>query len=304
MFLTKTTSASFNRRVFSWLLILATFSLTIVFNTTVTAQNPQSGDVNLSGTVTGAAPTEPAVITQPLEGQRFSTNQLSVKGTCPSDGAFVQIFRNNTFAGTASCIAGEFSLGITALPGANTLFARVFSSGNAPGPDSASVTVFFDPPAGSSPGATGDAVAPVLVVTAPLYPGGYVQRQLTIELEVLGGEGPYAVSIDWGDGTSDLLVRQANGKFNMSHIYSEAGTFEVKISVSDVNGRKATVQTVAIISGEPVKVDLETFIEQRTKSVWVRILGPILLIFITYIAGLMTGLKIVGDELRDQHLHK
>lgn len=300
MYLTKIASIKLSKLVFGVWLIALTFSLSIVLPTTVTAQNPQSGEVNLSGTVPGAPPTDPAVITQPLDGIHFSTNQVTVKGTCPSDGAFVQIYRNDVFAGTATCISSEFSLTVTLLPGENKLVARVFNSGNTAGPDSQVVTVFFDPPAGSAAGAIEDVIAPVLIVTAPLYPGGYVQRQLEVELEIVGGEGPYAVSIIWGDGTSDLLVRQANGKFILNHIYSEAGTYELIISVTDSKGRKSSVQTVAIISGEPAKIELDTFIEQHTKSIWVRIIGPILLIFITYVAGLITGLKIVGDEMRDQ----
>src|SRR3954471_12928371 len=108
------------------------------------AQNPQSGSVGLQGEIPGSPPTTGATITVPGNGQNFSTTPITVAGICPK-GLLVEIFKNNVFGGSTECATGSFSLQVDLFDGRNDLVARVFDSLNQSGPDSATVSVNYNP---------------------------------------------------------------------------------------------------------------------------------------------------------------
>jgi len=108
------------------------------------AQNPQNGSVGLEGEVPGSPPTTGATITVPGNGQTFSTTPITVAGICPK-GLLVEIFKNNVFGGSTECTTGSFSLQVDLFDGRNDLVARVFDSLNQSGPDSATVSVNYNP---------------------------------------------------------------------------------------------------------------------------------------------------------------
>ncbi len=62
----------------------------------------------------------------------------------------------------------------------------------------------------------------------------------------------YSATIDWGDGTSTSngTISGSNGKFNVngSHTYSKTGTFYIKITVKNTDGRTASVTCKLIVS--------------------------------------------------------
>ncbi len=108
-------------------------------------------DSNLSLTVLGPPPTVGATIDQPVAGQRFSVATTTVRGTCPP-GLLVEVYRNGSFAGSASCDGGGlYNLVITLIPDQNDLVARDLDALGQYGPDSATVTVYYDVPPTPSP---------------------------------------------------------------------------------------------------------------------------------------------------------
>lgn len=71
-----------------------------------------------------------------------------------------------------------------------------------------------------------------------------------------GGAGPYAFSINWGDGTpADLKSQALAGEVDISHVYSQAGIYHVTVKVTDVNGVSAFLQLVAIANGTPANTN-------------------------------------------------
>ena len=57
-------------------------------------------------------------------------------------------------------------------------------------------------------------------------------------------DGPYAVAIDWGDRTTpDSSTMSTSGPIGGSHIYTAAGIYTVKVTVSDKEGGTGTATT-------------------------------------------------------------
>lgn len=74
----------------------------------------------------------------------------------------------------------------------------------------------------------------------------------SVGFQVSGGSAPYAVDIDWGDGkTPHTLISLTSASYKTVHIvYAEAGSYTIKVKVSDSQGLPAYVQTAATVAGD------------------------------------------------------
>jgi hypothetical protein len=245
--------------VLFFLLVLTGIFLFAIGQQAVVAGPPivQQGDINVSGIVAGAPPTEPAVILVPTDGTHFTESVIAVSGTCEY-GLLVEIMRNNAFAGSQMCsVSGTFSLQVTIIPGTNILIARVSDNLGQYGPDSNPVTVYLDSvtPTPVVPGSGGTTpvspkALPFLIYTQPVQRGVYPKQLMSIAYEVDGGVSPYAISINWGDGSQpDIVALTAAGDFDKTHIYDRPGQFVVSVSGTDSKQSKAFIQTIVIVNG-------------------------------------------------------
>src|SRR6266550_3261904 len=99
-------------------------------------------------------------------------------------------------SGSAICTGSRiFELQIDLFPGKNDLTAHSFNINDNEGPVSAITTVYYDIPAPSS----GQTPNPLILKTAFIYKGYYVNQEVDWPLEISGGNKPYAFNIDWGD---------------------------------------------------------------------------------------------------------
>lgn len=228
---------------------IATVLVMAIFTQPAVAQapppeNPQTGSIGLQGTIATPPPSQGATITIPTNGQAFNRNPVTVAGTCPN-GLLVKIFKNNVFAGSVQCEGGAYSLQIDLFPGSNELVARVFDDLDQPGPDSNIVTVTFDD---SKPGA----ITRVTLTSIYAKRGANPGQTLRWPVLLSGGRGPYAVSVDWGDGKErDLFTLEFPGDFNIEHVYDNPGTYTLIVRATDADGISAYLQLVAVANGEP-----------------------------------------------------
>ena len=225
--------------------LLAGFSISA--GAAVPAVNPQSGSVGLAGTVRGAAPAVAARILSPSNGSRTTSTPITVSGTCVASG-FVQIFKNDTFAGATDCSGdGTFSLQVDLFDGANRLVARTSDALGQFGPDSAGVDIFYDAPSFSLPtGSIGRQLFLQATTTvAAVSPGTPITRTVM----VVGGIGPYAIKFDWGDGTDTLVSQSTEGPASASHAYERPGTYRVIVSITDATGNTSFLQFITIVNG-------------------------------------------------------
>lgn len=213
---------------------------------------PSAGSVGLVGEVLSKPPTIGATITSPTSGTHFVQTPVNVKGICPQ-GLLIEIYKNDIFAGSTFCNDGKFTVDIDLLYGQNILIARVYDALNQQGPDSASVTVFYDSALGSQFGSAklDFGGAQMLLESDAVYRGIFPDKEMAFNLTIVGGQSPYAVSIDWGDSTTSLIPRGNSGSFTTPHTYKKGGVYYISSKATDADGRVAFLTVAAIVSGQP-----------------------------------------------------
>ncbi len=211
--------------------------------------SPIPGSYGLEATKRQPPPTQSATITTPGNGASFSSSPITVNGICPK-GLLVEIMNNGVMVGSVLCTEGSFSIQVSLFAGTNELTANVYDDIEQSGPESNVVTVNYTDLRLTSFGA--------LVTLTSSYGrrSAAVGSTLNWPLQLSGGAGPYAFSIDWGDGSKPELKSQAlPGVVPIAHVYKKAGIYQVNIRVTDTNGVSAFLQVVAVASG---KVDAST----------------------------------------------
>ena len=219
--------------------------------------NPMPGSYGLEATKTQPPPTQGATITTPGNGSSFATSPVTVNGICPA-GLLVQIYNNNVMVGSVMCSNGSFSLEVSLFAGTNELSAIVYDDLEQAGPASNVVTVTYTDTSFTAFG--------TLMTLTSSYGrrSAAASSPLTWPLQLSGGAGPYAFSIDWGDGSGPELKSQAlAGVVTIDHVYKKAGIYQVNVRVTDVNGVSAFLQLVAVASG---KVDGATATQADSKN--------------------------------------
>jgi len=205
--------------------------------------NPQIGSIGLEGTIPTEPPQVGATITFPSNGQVFTDIPINVQGLCPQ-GLLVKIFKNQVFAGAVQCEPnGTYQIQIDLFSGQNELVARVFDVLDQPGPDSNIVTVTFND--GAEEG------TPQLILTSNFaLRGADAGSELTWPLALSGGTGPFAISVDWGDGETTQVPLELAGNFIVRHTYAEPGVYRLIVRATDSQGKTAFLQLVAVANGD------------------------------------------------------
>jgi signal transduction histidine kinase len=186
----------------------------------------------------------PPTITKPDDGEVFTHKNVDVQGSCMA-GLTVVLYRNNVFAGSTTCHANnKYNLTIDLVEGSNELVAQQYDGSGQISDDSNIVTVYYKPK---------KEVPPLIIDVDYVDVGCSVDKTLRLPVHFIGGEGPYAVSMDWGDGTSSVFLRDNNDQFYANHVCKKPGIYIGILKVVDHNGTEATLQYVIIVRG-PVSI--------------------------------------------------
>lgn len=262
-------------------------------------ENPQSGSTGLQGKISAPPPTSGATISLPRAGQTFDKLPVTVSGICPN-GLLVKLFKNNVFAGSVQCKSGSFSLLIDLFNGRNDLVARVYDELDQPGPDSNTVTVNFD--------STKSLDLNRVSLTSNFAKRGASPGQvLTWPITLSGGTGPYALSIDWGDGkTPDLKSVPFPGSIDIQHVYENPGVYNIIVKATDKNGATAYLQLVGVGNG-PLSQDTgstgssndKSTTVTKTRILWepAAILMP--MVFTTFWLGKKHQMKVLRRRIEE-----
>lgn len=268
------------------------------------APDPQPGGYGLEATKTQPPPTQGATITLPAAGASFTESPIEVRGICPA-GLLVQVYNNNVMVGSVMCQNGSFSLQVSLFVGTNDLKATVYDDLGQAGPESNTRTVNY-----SNTNFT--AFGQLVTLTS-----NYGRRsaatgsQLAWPLQLSGGTGPYAFSIDWGDGSETQLLSQSMaGALNIGHVYRNAGIYQVNVRVTDSNGVSAFLQLVAVSSGEVDQSAAQAGAEdegstgERVIILWIPAAVALILLLPTYWLGRRSQLVSLRNKMlkeRDQY---
>ncbi len=83
------------------------------------------------------------------------------------------------------------------------------------------------------------------------YATHLVGQQTSVNLSIAGGVSPYAITIDWGDGTVETVLRASTSNSELSHTYkwinAMDGSYAIKIQGTDSAGSISATQLIAVL---------------------------------------------------------
>lgn len=294
---------AFSTIIGTCLLAVVVMSQTAEALNQIPTPDPKPGSFGVEATKTQAPPTQGATITTPGNGASFSTSPITVSGICPN-GLLVQIYNNGVMVGAVVCQGGSFSLQVSLFAGTNELSAIVYDDLYQAGPVSNITTVNYTDTQFTAFGA--------LITLTSSYGrlSAATGSQLNWPLQLSGGTGPYAFSIDWGDGSSAVLKSQSlAGVVTISHAYKKAGIYQVNVKATDVNQVSAFLQVVAVASGkvdaEASSADKKQETTPQTKILWEPAAMALLLLFPAFWLGRQSQLVSLRNKmLKDRDKYK
>lgn len=259
------------------LIVLAGGFLLLGFTSSALSDPPPvSGAYSVTGVVPTSVPVLAAHITSPASNQIVHNSQIVVSGLCQA-GNLIKVYRNGVMAGSDFCSqAGSFKFPINLSLGANTLIARSYNILGDPGPDSPAVIITYQ-----LAGATGGSGATQVVSSFQIlgdssYQAFELNQETSWQLELQGGAKPFAVSIEWGDGQSDLLSRPDDGRFIVKHTYRNAPingrSFTININATDTTGAKAYLHLPALMAVAAAKPAVTNGAVRVAWPIWIIIL--------------------------------
>ncbi len=308
-----------------------------------------SGSYQVTAAYLGPPPATAATIVAPVDGSHVKATPITVSGSCPTN-SYVTLTRNGVTSGTAICgPLNTYSLQTDLFSGDNALQAHVYSKFDVAGPVSTTAIVTYDvplaitptpnptpTPASSTPGTpptttgfgtnaprstpavTDTPIAqPLLLKTNFKYVGHALGQPVSYQFEVVGGAAPYAVSINWGDGSTKTLSLTAGGPFSVSHTYDKASQYQnsyrIVASAGDAAGGQTLLQMLAIINDRPtVPLGSATgnggqpglgFMQQlhnALKYIW-PVYGVTVLMIASFWLGELRELKLLHSKPRGRH---
>jgi len=291
-------------------LLLALGAVVFAFGipvTSVSAQpstptaNPGNDGIGMEGRIQQPPPTDAPTISLPANGTVFEEIPVTVTGLC-TDGLLVRVFKNNVFGGSAMCDGGSYTVDIDLFPGSNELVVRQYDDLDQASPESNKVTVVYDIEVPLVPGSPDQVAQRITLTTNFARRGIDPNQELTWPMTISGGRGPYAVSVEWGDGKEDLLTRDAAGTFDIKHVYDRPGVYRIAVKATDADGQSAFIQVVAIVNGVPVDT---ASLDAAPTAIRTRVLWqPALIIFPLLLSSFWLGKKYQLKKVRYRMKHR
>ncbi len=287
---------------FSLILGLVFFNSYQVMALTIPAHQTSNGSIGLQGTIPSPPPSRSATIATPVSGASFTTMPVNVTGLCPSN-LLIKIFSNNVFVGAINCQNGSYNIPVDLFSGQNDLVAIDYNNLDEAGPDSNSVIVNYNNIQLAKFGSV------VSLTSNDAERGSNPGSTLTWPFSLTGGLGPYAVSVNWGDGSStELLSEKFAGQFSVNHVYSKSGVYNVIVRASDSNHTQAFLEVVAVVSGAVINLNqkkstnqsAQLAATQKPQIIWWPIIVLVPLIFITFWIGGRHQMYVLRHQLEKQ----
>jgi hypothetical protein len=252
-------------------------------------QNPSDQGIGMQGRIQQPPPGDPPSVSLPTEGQVFTELPVNVTGLC-TDTLLVRIFKNNVFAGSFVCDGGSYSIQTDLFPGNNEIVAIQYDELDQASPVSNKVNISYPIAVPLVPGSPDNVAQRITLTSNFARRGADPGQELTWPITLSGGRGPYAVSIDWGDGKNQLLTQETIATFDIKHIYENPGVYKVIIKATDADNESAFLQLVGIGNGAITAGagdDTPSAAVTRTRVLW----QPALIMFPLILSSFWLGKK-------------
>jgi hypothetical protein len=222
------------------LLAVGVFLTTWTFRTVA-----DTSGTTISATIEAPALTSAATISTPSNNDTVTSNSITVTGSCPA-ASYVNLTINGVFSGTAMCTSGTYSILGSLSHGTNTLQVQDYNLTDQAGPSTASITVNDASVLGAS---TVRGSGPLVLTSSFTYKTYSTAENFSWPLSISGGQGPYTLSVDWGDGNKpSILTSTAAGTLNIVHHYSVNGYHVVRLQAVDAQAGVWLLQLAALIT--------------------------------------------------------
>lgn len=203
-----------------------------------------AANIELSGVVSAPPPKQKPVITNPASGQRYKSRTALISGQCVTN-LIVDIYINGIFAGSTICANDLFRLNVSLFPGENVITSKMVDALDQSSPPSDEVLAYFDQPAELRAPGVDDLYLRVPTTYTSVAP----KQTFKVEPEIVGGQGPYALNIDWEDGEGFYAEIQSPGKVLATHVYNNPGIYRALYIAADSHGRSYRISTVVVVNG-------------------------------------------------------
>jgi hypothetical protein len=228
-----------------------------------------NGQITIFTSVPGLPPTVGATIASPIDNQRFTSDLVPVRGSCKQN-LIVRVYKNDILAASTYCTpASTFSAEISLFSGKNILKARNYDAIDQAGPETPSVVVYSDYITAQGLPQTAVSQQLLLYIENKIWATS-VNAEFVLPVQIIKGTAPYAIAIDWGDGTNDLQSQVSSGGVQLKHTYKKVGqnhnAFDVVVRGTDANGISSYVQTTIIVTGiSPAVATSDTIVTPTDK---------------------------------------
>lgn len=206
----------------------------------------------VSARIAAPIPGTSAQITNPIDSSQIDSANIVISGTCPviTPAIIVTIYNNGSYIGSAGCsAAGVFSGSFSLTYGANVLIPKIVTITNDAGPEGSAITVNYPQPASPPTSTPTRPSTPAQSPSAPTSPVLSVKtdapfllikpnQSLVWTVVISGGESPYTITVDWGDGNKKTYAATTAGEQNLEHIYTTTKNKIIRISVRDATGKE------------------------------------------------------------------
>ena len=210
-------------------------------------QAATAANLDVNAKVAAPIPTTSAEITSPINGFISDDDNIIVSGTCPiiNPPIIVVILRDGNFVGSGGCSSsGSFFASVHLNEGSNVLVPMVQTITNDFGVAGGAVNMSYQKPGVIPPDQSG---VNNLVVTVKSPFVIYRSNQpLEWHINISGGQAPYDLTLDWGDGNNTTKTINEVGQHDLSHIYSGRSSYHIKVSVKDATGQEFQLSVVAV----------------------------------------------------------
>lgn len=247
-----------------FLLMLAPIAMMVL----VDQMEARASDYVVTATVPAVIPSDPAVITSPINNSTVNSPEIRVSGNCPvvNQAVIIAIYADDVLSGSTYCQPdGTFSVPITLTPGSHTLVAKIVTITNDHGTDSQPVIVTYKPLTSQPPNTSSDespqpsrsGQSPQLnniddigsllrIMAADTHVVMDSRGHVTWRGTILGGTPPYNVVVEWGDGTTNTYKVNDQAEQAFTHTYAEKQPYVVIVHATDTVGNSAVLYSVAV----------------------------------------------------------
>lgn len=266
----------------------------------------KADDLIVTATVPAPIPVGTPVFTAPDEGTVTDTDSVNFAGTCPiiTPAVIIALHDGSTLLGSGLCQNdGTFAVTASLTSGTHTIIATVVTITGDNGESSTPLHITYTPPpvpvtpstpsSPARPHTPANTNTPSDVSIAPLdiiSEKPFIAFKSNLKAEwrgrFAGGVPPYVVTINWGDGKSDIYNVSGNDLQVFTHQYRQNRLYAFSITVQDNSGLSlkrnyVAMQSSGAPSGAYTQNNFASFVDSTYIDPYVATIGVYLCLLLT-----------------------